>query len=58
MKICLPIAVMLYSREIRMEHYFAGRKVSMIDVNDGLSQGSPELTPFAVTTIHFCVDAA
>ena len=55
MKLCLPL---LYSQTIQMEHYFAGRLVEIIDVDDGLSRGSPEGTPFAVTAIHFCVDAA
>ena len=58
MKLCLPLAVLLYSQTIQMEHYFAGRTVEIIDVDDGLSQGSPEGTPFAVTAVHFCVDAA
>ena len=58
MKLCLPLAVLLYSQTIQMEHYFAGRTVEIIDVDDGLSQGSHEGTLFAVTAIHFCVDAA
>ena len=58
MKLCLPLVVLLYSQTIQMEHYFAGRSVEIIDADAGLLQSSPEGTPFAVTFIHFCVDAA
>ena len=34
MKLCLPLAVLLYSQTIQMEHYFAGRPVEIIDVDN------------------------
>ena len=46
---CLPLALLLYSQPIQMEHYYTGRAGELVTVDDGVSQGSPEGTPFAIT---------
>ena len=41
-----------------MEHYYSGRAGELVTVDDGVSQGSPEGTPFAITAIHGFVNEA
>ena len=41
-----------------MEHYYTGRAGELVTVDDGVSQGSPEGTSFAITAIHEFVNEA
>ena len=58
LKTVLPLAILLYSQTIQMEYYPGDKPVQCIDVDDGLSQGSPEATPLAITVIHLAVESA
>ena len=55
---CLPLALLLYSQPIQMEHYYTGRAGELVNVDDGVSQGGPEGTPFAITAVHGFVNEA
>ena len=57
-QLCLPIAALLYSKPIDMEHYHPGRSVQWVSFQDGLSQGSPEGSCLTVATLHVCINAA
>ena len=41
-----------------MEHYYTGRAGELVNVDDGVSQGGPEGTPFAITAVHGFVNEA
>ena len=58
LRACLPLFLLLYSQPIQMEHYYSGRAGELVTVDDGVSQGSPEGTPFAITAIHGFVNEA
>ena len=51
---CLPLALLLYSQPIQLEHCYTRRLEragELVTVDDGVSNGSPEGTPFAITAI-------
>jgi len=58
LRMCLPLASLLYSQPIQMAHYHPGRSVQYVSFQDGLSQGSPEGSCLTVATIHVCINAA